>query len=307
MFWFTRERLKSPNSLQRSQSVLSPTSRMTNSPTNFTPTAPARFTPVSTSHSHQAAEKGLQTKFGMNEKKGPNMSHLLLKLNIPVSLSVKLHHAQHWCHDEKHEYRVQQDILRNSNTPSIFWKSEVKSKQLLQQVKKVALISDLQEKCYLKCVVTYQIWAERQWWELQCKIEINLALWGRQRWVERSLILHKTVRKEATVSDTSVLAWHFKRYCWAVRKAQNFLMGIVTYSSHPPVVVVFIFISWLEERKRAVVTSHVTSKTNQHLQQINNQTHQYPQDTWTHSNLHICWLLTFPSGGWTSKKKVLLM
>lgn len=62
MFWFTSERLRSPKSLQRSQSVLSPTSRMTNRPTNFTPSAPARLTPVSTSHSHQVVEKGLKTK-----------------------------------------------------------------------------------------------------------------------------------------------------------------------------------------------------------------------------------------------------
>lgn len=40
------------------------------------------------------------------------------------------------------------------------------------------------------------------------------------------------------------------------------------YSSHPPVVVVFIFISWLYERKGAIVTGHVTCQTYQHLQQI---------------------------------------
>lgn len=55
----TRERCRSPSSLQRSQAVFSPTSRMTNSPTNFTPRAPDRFTPVSTSHSHQGVLKGL--------------------------------------------------------------------------------------------------------------------------------------------------------------------------------------------------------------------------------------------------------
>lgn len=56
----TSERLRSPKSLQRSQTVFSPTNRMTNRPTNFTPNAPARLTPVSTSHSHQVAEKGLK-------------------------------------------------------------------------------------------------------------------------------------------------------------------------------------------------------------------------------------------------------
>lgn len=61
MLPFTSERLKSPKSLQRSQTVFSPTSRMTNRPTNFTPSAPARFTPVSTTHSHQEAVKGLKT------------------------------------------------------------------------------------------------------------------------------------------------------------------------------------------------------------------------------------------------------
>lgn len=40
------------------------------------------------------------------------------------------------------------------------------------------------------------------------------------------------------------------------------------YSSHPPVVVVLIFISWLYERKGAVVASHVTCQADQHLQQI---------------------------------------
>lgn len=57
---FTRERLRSPKSLQRSQTVFSPTSRITNRPTNFTPSAPARFTPVSSSHSHQEAVNGLK-------------------------------------------------------------------------------------------------------------------------------------------------------------------------------------------------------------------------------------------------------
>lgn len=41
---------------------------------------------------------------------------------IPVSLPVKLDHAQHRCHDEEHEYRIQQDILRNGDTSSIFQK-----------------------------------------------------------------------------------------------------------------------------------------------------------------------------------------
>lgn len=41
---------------------------------------------------------------------------------IPVSLPVKLDHAQHRCHDEEHEYRIQQDILRNGDASSIFWK-----------------------------------------------------------------------------------------------------------------------------------------------------------------------------------------
>lgn len=58
---FTSERLRSPRSLQRSQTVFSPTRTMTNRPTNFTPRAPARFTPISTSHSHQGAVKGLKT------------------------------------------------------------------------------------------------------------------------------------------------------------------------------------------------------------------------------------------------------
>jgi len=58
---FTSERLRSPSSLQRSQTVFSPTSRTTNRPTNFTPKAPARFTPVSTSHSHQDDVNGLNT------------------------------------------------------------------------------------------------------------------------------------------------------------------------------------------------------------------------------------------------------
>lgn len=56
-------------------------------------------------------------------------------MTIPVALPVKLDHAQHRCHDEEHEYRIQQDILRNGDTPSIFWKREVKHKQLLWQVK----------------------------------------------------------------------------------------------------------------------------------------------------------------------------
>lgn len=64
---FTSERLRSPKSLQRSESVFSPTSRMTNRPTNFTPSAPARLTPVSTSHNHQGTEKGLKTS-RMKEK-----------------------------------------------------------------------------------------------------------------------------------------------------------------------------------------------------------------------------------------------
>lgn len=55
-------------------------------------------------------------------------------MTIPVALPVKLDHAQHRCHDEEHEYRIQQDILRNGDTPSIFWKGEVKHKQLLRQV-----------------------------------------------------------------------------------------------------------------------------------------------------------------------------
>lgn len=45
-------------------------------------------------------------------------------------------------------------------------------------------------------------------------------------------------------------------------------MGKAAYSSHPPVVVVFIFISWLYERKGAIVASHVTRQADQHLQQI---------------------------------------
>lgn len=68
-----------------------------------------------------------------------NMFNLLFKSDIPVALPVKLHHAQHWCHDEEHEYRVQQDILRNGNTPGIYWKGEVKHKQLLQQIKRMLL------------------------------------------------------------------------------------------------------------------------------------------------------------------------
>lgn len=56
-------------------------------------------------------------------------------MTIPVALPVKLDHAQHRCHDEEHEYRIQQDILRNGDTSSIFWKREVKHKQLLRQVK----------------------------------------------------------------------------------------------------------------------------------------------------------------------------
>lgn len=58
---FTSDRLRSPKSLQRSQTVFNPTSRMTNRPTNFTPKAPARFTPVRESHRHQGAAKGLKT------------------------------------------------------------------------------------------------------------------------------------------------------------------------------------------------------------------------------------------------------
>lgn len=47
-------------------------------------------------------------------------------MTIPVALPVKLDHAQHRCHDEEHEYRIQQDILRNGDTPSIYWKGKVK-------------------------------------------------------------------------------------------------------------------------------------------------------------------------------------
>lgn len=65
---FTSERLRSPKSPQRSESVFSPTSTMTNRPTNFTPSAPARLTPVSTIHNHQGTEKGLKTTPRMKEK-----------------------------------------------------------------------------------------------------------------------------------------------------------------------------------------------------------------------------------------------
>ena len=43
-------------------------------------------------------------------------------------------------------------------------------------------------------------------------------------------------------------------------------MGEVAYPSHPPVVVVLIFISRLSEGKGAIITGHVTSETDQHLQ-----------------------------------------
>lgn len=41
----------------------------------------------------------------------------------------------------------------------------------------------------------------------------------------------------------------------------------MAYPSHPPVVVVLIFISWLYEGKGAIITGHVTSEPDQHLQQ----------------------------------------
>lgn len=40
-----------------------------------------------------------------------------------------------------------------------------------------------------------------------------------------------------------------------------------SYSSHPPVVVVLISISWLDEGKSAVVASQVAGQANQHLRQ----------------------------------------
>lgn len=42
-----------------------------------------------------------------------------------------------------------------------------------------------------------------------------------------------------------------------------------TYPSHAPVVVVFIFISWLYEREHTIIASHVTSETYEHLQNSN--------------------------------------
>lgn len=57
----TSERLRSPNSCQRSEMVFNPTCRMIKRPTNLTPKAPARLIPVRLSQNHQGAEKGLET------------------------------------------------------------------------------------------------------------------------------------------------------------------------------------------------------------------------------------------------------
>lgn len=64
--------------------------------------------------------KGPENNNKNSSKKKLIMSDLLLKEDIPMSLPVKLDHAQHWCHDKEHEYWVQQDILRNGDTPSVF-------------------------------------------------------------------------------------------------------------------------------------------------------------------------------------------
>lgn len=144
---------------------------------------------------------------------------------------------------------------------------------------------------------------------LQCEIEINLALWGRQRWVEKSLILHKTGRKEATVSGTSVLAWHFKWYC--ERSTEYFNVNSDILLSSPSSCGVHIYLlAWGKEmcrRNQSCDQQDQSASATDRKEAINNHTHHYTKDPWTHSNVHICWLLTFPSGGWTSKKNVLLI
>lgn len=52
---------------------------------------------------------------------------------------------------------------------------------------------------------THQIAAAWQWWELRCETEIIPALWGRQRWGERSPTRHRTGTKCHQRSHISVL------------------------------------------------------------------------------------------------------
>ena len=46
--------------------------------------------------------------------------------SLPVSLLVELDHAQHCCHDEEHEYGVQQDVLGNSDAAGVCQEGGIK-------------------------------------------------------------------------------------------------------------------------------------------------------------------------------------
>lgn len=113
---------------------------------------------------------------------------------------------------------------------------------------------------------THQIAAAWQWWELRCETEIIPALWGRQKWGDRSPTRHRTRTKCHQRSHISVFNL-FKYIVIIIEKASR-LMWNASYPSHPPVVMVVIFISWLYERKGPIVASHVTCQANQHLQKI---------------------------------------
>lgn len=112
-------------------------------------------------------------------------------------------------------------------------------------------------------IMTHQIAAAWRWWELRCETEIIPSLWGRQRWGERSPTRHRTITGKR--SHSSVLS--LLKCIVIIIENATCLMWKASYSSHPPVVVVVIFISWLYERKSAVVASQVTGQANQHLRQ----------------------------------------
>lgn len=145
--------------------------------------------------------------------------------------------------------------------------------------------------------MTNQIRAVQQLWQRPSETGTVPAQWGRQRWGEKSPKVHRTVGRHRQINIT-LLSSHFKL---TVLCLLSFNKNI-TYPSHPPVVVVFIFVSWLYERKRAVIASHVTSETYKHLKEAKAiRTHLFT------CTIKLDFPFTFPRGGWTSKKKVLLM
>lgn len=74
---------------------------------------------------------------------------------------------------------------------------------------------------------------------------------------------HKTAGREAGQTHQHHILIKIVK---SITKRADFLVCRAAHPSHPPVVVVFIFISWLNERKGAIITGHVAGETYQHLQ-----------------------------------------